>query len=301
MKTVVSRFLAVFALAIPAAWAETNFDGGNWVNGPIDVVVDVSGANTAGSADSAALFEAVRAAAAKWNAVLKLPLLRVAAASLPDRADGNGRNELVFSPDVSPDVTFSDQFGAVAIHRGDSGRLLECDLVFNPKHRWLVYSGALQYEDNGDRVPDFYRVALHEMGHLLGFDHPKSDEQVTIMRTKMSDVDDLTTQDLRDAKIAASTLAFVNRPRLSAPRTLRTTTSSRRLSLRGTANPFFTRTVVVRVNSDRGSRRYVLRPGKSWRKTIALQPGRNVLRLFYREPHGALARFALHFATVRRR
>lgn len=300
MIAAVSRILAISVFAAGFARAvESNYDGGKWLNGPVDIAVDASGATTAGSADSAALYEAVRAAAAKWNATLRLPLLRVAPASLPDRADGNGRNEFVFSPEISPNVSFADQFGAVAIHRGGSGRLLECDLVFNPSHRWLVYRGPLQHEDNGDRVPDLYRVALHELGHLLGFDHPDSDAQVTIMRALMSDVDDLTPQDLRDAKIAADTLAFANGPRLAAPRTLRTTVSGRKLSLRGTANPFFTRALVVHVRSERGSRRYSLRPGKSWRKTIALPPGRNRLRFFYREPSGSLARFAIRFVTAR--
>ena len=50
----------------------------------------------------------------------------------------------------------------------DDGRIADADVIFNnARYRWGVYDGPLRSESI-----DFRRVALHELGHVLGLGHP---------------------------------------------------------------------------------------------------------------------------------
>jgi hypothetical protein len=269
------------------------------MDGPATISVDPSGATTAGSADATTLYNAAVAAAETWNAALGLPLLKVTRSPITAPTDTNGRNEFYFSTQISPTAGFATQFGSVAMRRTKTGRLLETDLIFNPIHRWLVYHGSLQYEQNGDRVPDLYRVALHEFGHLLGLVHPDSDAQVTIMRSKMSNVDDLTAQDRSDAKRVVEALLDWNRPRITLPKSASLSTQRRQLLLRGTATPFFVRRMIVTIDSPSRHRQRTVTVGATWTRTFPLDPGVNRLRFFYRQPDGTLTPFATKIVRVR--
>lgn len=293
MKSALLLLLVVLGPATTNAWSyQTNFDGGNWINGPILIEVDTTGATAVGSADPSTLFEAVTAAAAKWNAALKWPVFRVAPATIPSRSEHDGQNQLVFSSSISSASAFATQFGSVAIERSPTGCLREADTIFNPSHRWRVYRGPLQHEMNGNRVPDLYRVALHEFGHLLGLVHPDSDAEVTIMRSKMSDVDDLTPRDIRDASYIIDGMFSRNRPRVDFPKGTHARTTARKIALRGTATPFFARNLVVKIHSAGHGRIRTFRLAAKWKKSLLLATGLNRLRFYYHAPGGRLEFFS---------
>jgi hypothetical protein len=83
---------------------------------------------------------------------------------------------------------------AVARRKFTSGGLVtEGNIVFNSAIDWNVYDGPLQ------AARDFRRVAIHEIGHLLGLGH--EDDVPAIMATLIDDLDAPTADDL--AGIAA--------------------------------------------------------------------------------------------------
>ena len=68
----------------------------------------------------------------------------------------------------------------------------ESDIVFNDAERWDIYSGPIQ----GITI-DFERVALHELGHVIGLDHEATND--AIMRATLTDFGSLQTDDINGA------------------------------------------------------------------------------------------------------
>jgi len=68
----------------------------------------------------------------------------------------------------------------------------DADTLFNDNIDWDIYSGDI----NPD-TPDFYRVALHELGHALGLAH--EDEVPSIMNTNVSNIESLQLDDILGA------------------------------------------------------------------------------------------------------
>ena len=105
-----------------------------------------------------------------------------------------------------------DSFGDVAaitrksyILRSGHFFLAEADVVLNAHLCWNAYAGPLRpCEATLSRLPaiDIQRVMLHELGHVLGLEHPDEAGQtvVAIMNSHLSDVDTLT-QDDRDGAV----------------------------------------------------------------------------------------------------
>lgn len=237
--------LALFALPMTAGAASlpSNDDGQSWADGPITLVLDTSGAEARQPGQGPLLQEAVLRAAGDWNAALGVPLLEISISPVAiepsARSLGDGISGISFSRQISATQGFAAQFGYADSSRSRWGRFEETDLLFNPAHEWQVYDGSLRYDAKGDRVAELHRVALHEMGHLLGLTHPADDSEFTIMRSKMSDVDALADIDRADARRVADRLFLKNRPRVFSPRDSRVTTRRNRLVVRGGTNLLF--------------------------------------------------------------
>jgi len=61
-----------------------------------------------------------------------------------------------------------------------AGTKLEFGITFNSSERWAVYDGPLRFSEI-----DFRRVALHELGHVIGLEHESS--QLAIMSATIGD------------------------------------------------------------------------------------------------------------------
>lgn len=131
---------------------------------------------------------AVEGAIAKWNAVDAFPLVPLAQTGDPC-ADTNALSALAFGAQFCGD-DFGEGVLAVAISITINDVRTDSDIVFNSDYEWDVYDGPLRAG-----TPDFGRVALHELGHVLALDHSRAPD--AIMWPTISDVDTLGCSDRR--------------------------------------------------------------------------------------------------------
>lgn len=104
--------------------------------------------------------------------------------------------------DVDPMVTISaapinPDFAGVTIFRPDLpglNTLESAEVIFNSQYLWS--------DNGGIGSTDFFAVALHEIGHVLGLDHP--DDPTQIMNA-IIEVDELGEGDIRGAQLLYGT------------------------------------------------------------------------------------------------
>ena len=83
-----------------------------------------------------------------------------------------------------------------------SGKVVQADVIFNQNQAWDSYPGPLRTRAGGQIVYDFFRVALHEFGHIVGLDHTSS-TAASIMRPNVADIDRLQADDVAGAHAVA--------------------------------------------------------------------------------------------------
>ena len=145
-------------------------------------------------------------ALALWNTVVpNFFTMNTTEADPCDRR--NGVNTVAFVHDHCGD-SFGDVVATTRksyILRSEHFFLVEADVVLNANLCWSAYAGPLR-SCAANRSPflaiDIQRVMLHELGHVLGLEHPDDAGQtvVAIMNSYLSDVDTLT-QDDRDGAV----------------------------------------------------------------------------------------------------
>lgn len=157
----------------------------------------------------------VQAAMADWNAVMGRVQLSGNVDAAGAGADRNGINEIFFAANVYG-TAFGENVIAVTLsyrstqlQSDGTHRRTQSDVVFNNARRWNSYRGFTQ-----PGVLDIRRVALHELGHVLGLDHPDEAGQTltAIMNSRISSVDRLQQDDIDGAQFLYGTPAPIIPP-----------------------------------------------------------------------------------------
>lgn len=188
-----------------------------WNDGTIPLVIRA--AATPVYQDGTGPAASLQAAATAWNGQLARVQFSTQSPGVGFAGSANGLNEMSFEPSIYSAESAPESFGpntlAVTISyrsqspRGDGTyQRTESDIIFNSGLNWSSYRGALQSAE------DIRRVAIHELGHLLGLDHPNQNGQsvTAIMNSTVSHVDSLQTDDITGAQLLYGRPGGFSRP-----------------------------------------------------------------------------------------
>ncbi len=116
----------------------------------------------------------------------------------------NQVNEVTWSG-TNCGLAFGSSTLAVTTSWSSSGKVIEVDMLFNNTKSWSSYDGPLKFNPNGTSINDLTRVALHELGHAAGLDHPDDAGQsvASVMNSHISDTYTLQPDDIAGAHAIA--------------------------------------------------------------------------------------------------
>lgn len=201
-----ARTLLTFVAAVSCATMLHAYSliGGAWKTGniPIQLQLDATAPTTVALPlnDSSASWNAVaQSAMDEWNTVMVRSKFVGTVSSSKTATEGDGVTNVFFSNTAYGEtfdtftlaVTLTDNvddesFPTVQIH--------EADLIVNSNRTWNSYRGSIK-----SNPVDLRRVVLHELGHVIGLDHPDQAYPVqfvsAIMNSTVSNLETLQTDD----------------------------------------------------------------------------------------------------------
>ena len=136
---------------------------------------------------------AFQRAMGEWNFYLNRSQLVPVPDSTAPIEDGNLINNVFYSSTIFGD-RFDSSTLAITLQTFVGTRMVEADMIFNNAFSWNAYDGPLRRTSAGTQtLQDFQRVALHELGHVLGLGHPDERGQsvLAVMNSRISDLDTL--------------------------------------------------------------------------------------------------------------
>ena len=186
-------------------------DGTKWLRGEAEFYVAVPGLSASEISWNSAVIDALN----NWstNTIFNFTVVE----EYKDPCVVDGFSSIDFSEDFC-----GSEFGAntlaVATRRFEkqelgSPNIIEGDIVVNSEERYDIFDGPLVQLDFLNNGLDFKRIALHELGHVIGLDHEEAN--LAIMGPTISDVFELQEDDIAGVKALYSGLDNCKIKRLS--------------------------------------------------------------------------------------
>lgn len=137
-----------------------------------------------------------QAAVQIWNAQLGSLQLQPTLVAAGTATDDNDINELAFAATIFGKEFDANTLAITTTWRRGNERA-EGDILFNSKWTWDSHRG-----NRRSGIVDIQRVALHELGHLLGLDHPDENGQTVtaLMNSQIGNRDTLSDDDITGAR-----------------------------------------------------------------------------------------------------
>ncbi len=181
-----SLMLGLYSTAHGYVYSGSN---SNWPPGEIPLQIKIDGSTTL--SDGSNFVSSFQTAAAIWNAQIGMVYFSTQNIGIGDPAYQS--NDIYFSSTIEGDAFGSGTLAVTLSYTSPSiSQIVEADIIFNTAYTWDSYRGNL-----GAAV-DFQRVAIHELGHVLGLSHPNQNGQSVsaIMNSTVSNIDTLTSDDI---------------------------------------------------------------------------------------------------------
>ncbi len=169
---------------------------------PITIMADTGTTLSDGSTQATTIQAAMLDATRGWNQYLGNTQFTAQIQSAGSGGtDHDHINEIFFS---SSPYSYSWDSNTLAITTGWSSgdQRTEADIIFNTAFTWDSYRGVTRVTSTSGPY-DIQRVALHELGHVLGLGHPDEAGQSVsaIMNSVISNIDSLQPDDINGAQI----------------------------------------------------------------------------------------------------
>ena len=170
-----------------------------WAPGTITMQIKLPTPSAALQDGSSTYTTPIVTAMQAWNSLIGVVQLAGVTQSPGSYANGNHINEIVMDAKVDGEDFSANTLAITVSYRSGNNRT-EADIVFNTAYAWNSYRGNLK-----GTPEDIQRVAVHELGHVLGLLHPNEatppQSVSAIMNSTISNVETPRTDDITGARL----------------------------------------------------------------------------------------------------